>query len=157
MDGHRLASLPGFLDDRRIPNIRDSLNHIQFAESVDPFFHRGKPREFGRPSLMKIANVTKPIVDQPVRTTFQGRPYTAAPVMPTDNDVLGLQYVYGILQHGKTVHVRMNDKVGDIAMDKEFSRTQADDFVGWNTAVRTTDPEKLRILLMGQRGEKNGV
>ena len=106
---------------------------------------------------MKIANVTKPIVDQPVRTTFQRSPYTAAPVMPTDNDVLGFQYVYGILQHGKTVHVRMNDKVGDIAVDKEFSRTQADDFVGWNTAVRTTDPEKLRILLMGQRGEKSRV
>jgi hypothetical protein len=51
----------------------------------------------------------------------------------------------------------MNDKVGDIAVDKEFSRTQADDFVGWNTTVRTTDPEELRILLMGQCGEKRRI
>lgn len=84
---------------------------------------------------MKISNMTKPIVDQPVRMTFQCSSYAAASVMATDNDMFDFQYLHGILQHGEAVHVCMNDKVGDIAVYKEFPGAQADDFVGGNSAV----------------------
>ena len=51
----------------------------------------------------------------------------------------------------------MNDKVGDIAVYKEFPGAQADDFVGRNSAVRTAYPENLRAMLFGKGGEKRGV
>ena len=38
--------------------------------------------------MVKISNMTKPIVDQPVRMTFQGSSYTAASVMTADDDIL---------------------------------------------------------------------
>lgn len=106
---------------------------------------------------MDIANVTKPIIDQSVRLTFHRGPHATATIMPTNDDMFDFQYLYGVLKHRKTVHVRMDDEVGDIAVHKELAGKQADDLVGWNPAVRTTYPKVLRVLLSDKFGEKRWI
>jgi hypothetical protein len=48
----------------------------------------------------------------------------------------------------------VDDEVGDVAMDEQFARPQADDLVGGHPTVCTADPEVLGRLLSGQRFEE---
>ena len=157
MHAYHLASLPCFLDNRRVPNIRYLLDHVQFAEPVYSFFSCGKPQQFGEPSLMEIANVSQPIVDQPVGTAFQSGSYSAAAVMTTNDDMFDLQDLHRVLQHREAIHIGMNDKIGDIAVHEQFSGPKADDFVGGNSTIGAPYPEKLRALLAGKRREKRRI
>ena len=48
----------------------------------------------------------------------------------------------------------MDDYVGDVAMDEELARAQADDLVRRHAAVGAADPQVRRRLLRGQPLEK---
>ena len=50
----------------------------------------------------------------------------------------------------------MRNHIGDIAVDKDVARWQADDLVGGNPRVRTTDPEIFRRLLVRSRSKNCG-
>lgn len=82
-----LASPPRFLDNRRVPYVLYLLDYIQFTESVYLFFGCRKVQQFIRPSLMNIANVAQPVIDQSVRLIFQRGFYASAPVMTTHNNM----------------------------------------------------------------------
>ena len=157
MYGHHLACLPCFLNNRCVSNILYLFDHIQLAEPIDPFFRIGKLQKFTRSSLMNIANVTKPIVDQSMRLAFQRSFYATAPIMTADNNMFDFQYFYGILQCGETIHIYVNYKICNVAMYKEFTGQQADDFISWNSTIRATNPEKLRGLLLASSEKMDGL
>jgi hypothetical protein len=48
----------------------------------------------------------------------------------------------------------MHHHVGNIAVYKNFSRCQADDFVGWYAAVGAANPHVLGLLLIGKASEE---
>jgi hypothetical protein len=52
------------------------------------------------------------------------------------------------LQHGEAVEVGVHDDVGDVAVHEELAREEIDDLVGRDPAVRASDPEVLRMLLL---------
>ena len=157
MYGYHLISLPCFLNNCCVSNIHYLFNHIQLTEPIDPFFCRRKPKKFAGTSLINVTNVTKPIIDQSMRLTFERSLYAATAIMTTNNNVFDFQNIYGILQHGETIHICMNYKVGDITMNKEFAGQEADDFISWNATIRATNPEKLRGLLLSKPGEKGRI
>src|SRR5690606_18849676 len=100
------------------------------------------------------ADGRQPVVDDAVADIFQGRLHAAATVVADDQDVLHLQDIHRVLEHGKDIEVRLRDDVADVAVDENLSRRQAGDLVGGDAAVGTADPQVFRALLIGQAGEE---
>ena len=75
--------------------------------------------------------------------------------MAADDDVLNLEGLDGVLDDGKAVEVGMDDDVGDVAVDEELAREEADDLVGRDAAVGAADPEILGALLPGKGLEES--
>jgi hypothetical protein len=98
--------------------------------------------------------MTEPIVDQPMALVFDRRFNSTASVVTTHDDVFHLKYVDGVLEDGKAVDVRVDDKICHIAMDKDFARQKPNDLVCGDTAVGTTDPKVLGRLLTGEIPEE---
>ena len=67
--------------------------------------------------------------------------------MPAHDHVVDRQHVGGILQNREAVDVRVDNDVGDVAVDEELARQQTDDFVCEDPAVRAADPQASRRLL----------
>ena len=61
---------------------------------------------------------------------------------------------HGELHHRQAVQVAVHDHVGDVAMDEQFARQQADDLVRRHAAVGAADPQVLGPLLPRQVGEE---
>ena len=88
-----------------------------------------------------IADVAQPIVDKAELVVFHGGFDSAAAIVAADDDVFDFEDVDGKFEDGEAVEVCIGDKVCDIAMDEEFSRFQADNFIGGNSAVGAADPK----------------
>lgn len=69
-----------------------------------------------------ILNVAEPIIDQAMPFIFQRGINTSAAVMTANYYVFDLQNLYCKLQHGKAIHVGVNNEVGKVAMDKDLAR-----------------------------------
>src|SRR5262245_29729695 len=81
---------------------------------------------------------------------IQGSPDSAATIMATYDNVPDLEYVDGVFNHRKTVEVGWIDDVCHVSMDEQFARQHSYDLVCRHTAVRATDPKKIRRLLPGE-------
>ena len=104
--------------------------------------------------LTHVLYVSKPVVRETDRQILLRRLYAATSVVPTDNDVLDLEHVDGVLQYGKAVQVRMDDDVRDVAVNEQLTWQQANNLVGRDAAVRAADPEIPGRLLCRERLEK---
>ncbi|SAF43097.1 Uncharacterised protein [Enterobacter hormaechei] len=77
--------------------------------------------------------------------------------MATNNDVLNLKNVNGVLHNRKAVEIGMNNQVSHIAVNKQFARFKTRQTFGGDTAVRTSNPEKARVLRLREFSKKSGV
>ena len=84
------------------------------------------------------------------RTSRAARPAPAAAVMTANDDMLDLQNLYRVLQHGVNVGVERRHKIGDVAMHEELSRSKADNLVGRHAAIGAADPKIFRRLRLAQ-------
>jgi hypothetical protein len=127
------ATLPGILHDRAPAGIDGLLEYTKFTKTLDAGVMRsGQSGAVFGGNVLKMA---EPVVDQAEWTLLERRDNATAPVMAADNDVLHLQDVDGVLQNAQAVQVGVDDQVGHIPVDEEFSREQADDLVGGDAAV----------------------
>ena len=94
-----------------------------------------------------VLDVAQPVVGEADAPVLERRRDAAAAVMAADDDVLDFQHVHGELHHGEAIEVRMDDDVGDVAMDEQFARAQSHDLVGGHAAVRASDPQVAWPLL----------
>ena len=51
----------------------------------------------------------------------------------------------------------MHHHIGDIPVNKQFTRQQPDNIIGRDTAVRAPDPQIIGSLLFGKCLEKTGI
>ena len=86
----------------------------------------------------------QPVVNQTEPRVFERRLDAAAAVMTADDNMLDLQNFDGKLHHRKTIHIRMNDQIGNVSMHEKLAGKQADARRRRNAAVRTTNPEIFR-------------
>ena len=96
----------------------------------------------------------QPVVRQPDALVLQRRRDAAAAIVAADDDVLDLQHIDRELHDRKAIEVRMDDDIGDVAVNEELARQQADDLVGRNAAVGAADPEIAGVLLPGEALEE---
>jgi hypothetical protein len=64
------------------------------------------------------------------------------------------QRVDGILQHGETIQIRVDDDVRDIAVHEQLARWQIHDLVRRHSTISASDPEIFWRLLRGETREK---
>src|SRR5262245_26034545 len=94
-----------------------------------------------------VLDMTQPVVDQAQPVATQGGKHPATAVMPADDDVPYPEDFNGKLNRREAVQVGVGHHVGDVAMNKHFSRQQAYDLVCRHSAIGAPDPEVLRCLL----------
>lgn len=61
--------------------------------------------------------------------------YATTSIMTTNDDVLHLQHFNGILYYGKTIQIRVDDHIGNIAMNKYRTGRKIDDLICRHAAV----------------------
>src|SRR5690606_26493356 len=101
-----------------------------------------------------VLQVAQPVVAEPDAVAPEGGADAAAPVVAADDNVFDLENADGEMEDREAVEVRVDDEVGDVAVDEHFAREQAGDFGGRDPAVGTSDPEVLRRLLLRQAMEE---
>ena len=99
MDGDRLTSLPGFLDDGGVADIFYLFDDIQLAQPVEPLLRRGKARQVARLSLVDVTDVPQPVVDQTEPALLHRRHHATAAVMPTDDHLVHTEDIDRVLNH----------------------------------------------------------
>jgi hypothetical protein len=155
MDMERLASSPGILDDRRPAGVDRLFEDIEFTQSGDL-----GARIADHPSGVFGCNVLQmpqPIVNEAKGSLVQRCGHAAASIVTAHNDVLDVQHIYGELKGAEAVQIGMNDQVGDIPVNEQFAGLEADDLVRRHPAVRASDPEMFRGLLVRQPFEERRI
>ena len=74
--------------------------------------------------------------------------------MAHHNDVLNLEHIDRVLDDAQGVEVRVHQEIGDIAVYKQLTREQINEFVGGHAAVGTAQPHVSGFLLCQQSGEE---
>ena len=82
---------------------------------------------------------------------LQRRLHPAAAVVAADDDVPHLQNVHGVLHDRQAVEVRVDDDVGDVAVDEHLARREVNQLRRGHARVRAPDPQVLRRLLPRRR------
>jgi hypothetical protein len=119
--------------------------------------HRRSSRRFGGKGIeqrlmagMHVLHVAQPEVGESDALVVERGVHTAAAVMADDHDVLDLEHIDGELDHREAVEVGVHHDVGDIAMDEDLARQQADDLVGRHARIGAADPQVFRRLQVRQ-------
>lgn len=87
-----------------------------------------------------VLDVAEPVIDEAQLVPIHCGADASATIVADDHDVLDFQHLDGKLDHGEAVEVGMNDDIGDISMDEDFARFEADDLVGRDSAIGAADP-----------------
>jgi hypothetical protein len=67
-----------------------------------------------------------------------------APIVTANDHMLDFEDIHRILENREAIHVRMDNQVRHITVNKQLSGKQADDLIRRDSAVRTTDPKEFR-------------
>ena len=81
---------------------------------------------------------------------MHGRFHTSAAVVPADDDVSDRKYIYGELENGKAIEVCVGTNIGNVPVDEELARFEANDLICRNSTVGAADPKIIGILIAGQ-------
>ena len=103
-----------------------------------------------------VLDMPQPVVDEADALVLQRRGDAAAAVVPADDDVLDLQHLDRELDHRQAVEIRVDNDVGDVAVNEELARQEPDDLVGRHAAVGAADPEVLGDLLARSCSKNSG-
>ncbi len=145
--------LPCRLDDGCLGQVHHLLFYIELCQSVQTRITGRQGSQFLFMEIVHILNVAEPLIDEPQVLVAQCRANSSAAIVTAYNDVLDFQNLHCILQYAEHVQVCVNHQVSNIAVNKYFPRRCVGDFVGWNPAVGTSDPEKFRSLKVRQPGK----
>ncbi|MNL51808.1 hypothetical protein D3C87_1749380 [compost metagenome] len=77
--------------------------------------------------------------------------------MAANNDVLHFQHVDRVLYDGKTIEIGVNDQVGNVTVNKKFTRIKTCQAFCRDAAVRAANPQKAWILRFRQLLKKSRI
>lgn len=110
--------------------------------------------ELGPVPVGHFSDRVQPLIQDADRSAGQGGPHAPAEVVAADDDVLHLESVNGELEHAEYVRIVPPDEVSDVPVDEDLARFDPRNVLGGNTAVRASDPQKLRLLSFGERAKE---
>ncbi len=121
-------------------DVRYLSHDVEFAKPVESGLLVGDRLERLPVQLIHLADRMQPVVDETATLAVDGGGDAAAAVMSDDDNVPHFQHLDGKLQHRQIVGVLGRREVGDVAMDEDLARRQADDLIGGHAAVGAADP-----------------
>jgi hypothetical protein len=157
MYGQLLAALPGILHDRGLADIDHLFQHVQLAQPVLPDAGRQRLAQITLMLDVHVLHMAQPVVGESDTAPRERSMHPGTAVMAAHDHMLDAEDIDGELQHRQAVEVGVHDHVGDIAVNEQFARLQADDLVGWHPAVGAAYPEILGRLLARETLEEIGV
>ncbi len=92
----------------------------------------------------------QPIVNQTKARIFKRGFHAAAVVMSANDNMFNLKNINGKLNYRKTIHIGMNNKIGDVSVNEHFARQKSDAVGRRDAAVGTANPEKFGRLQSGK-------
>src|SRR6516225_6711796 len=125
--------------------------YIEFNQAVCPEFSIPDGFQFIPVKPVDVLDIAQPHIKNlfEVMVTHCGLD-AATTVMAADDHMVYFKVTDGILQDTEQVYIRMNDQVGNIAVNENLTRLGTRNFIGRNPAVAATDPQELRSLKVGQ-------
>ena len=146
MHNHGLAALPGVGDHGGAAHVARLLQDVELHQRVHPqaFVQTHQKTCLG---VAHILHMAQPVVDQASALVIQCGPNATTVAVAHHDDVLNLQHIDRILDDAQGIEVRVHQKVGHIAVDKQLTREQIDQFVGGHAAVGTAQPHVSGFLL----------
>jgi hypothetical protein len=107
--------------------------------------------------LANVLDVAQPVIGEAKPIAALDGTNAGATVVAANDDVFDFQNIDGELQDGETVEVAMGNDIGEVAVDEHVAWQEANDLIGGNAAVGTTDPKIVGRLLAGEFPKKRGV
>jgi hypothetical protein len=96
---------------------------------------------------MDVSNVPKPVFQRTSMVDIlKGSPDAPAIVMADDHNVLDLQDVHRVLNHGHTIEVRVDNHICYVSVNKHASWRLSDNLISWNAGIRTSYPKNFRRM-----------
>lgn len=142
---------PGALDDGRLGEMHYLLLHIELGEPVGAFLLIIDGVEFLAVQAIYILDIPQPHIQHVLVVVVRHRGFdAAAAIVAADDHVIDFEVIHGEVEHAKQVHVGVDHKVGDIAMDKDLAGHGARDPVCRDAAVATADPQEFGCLQFGE-------
>ncbi len=156
---HRQGLLPspGILNACGLADMDDLFDDIEFTQSVMTGICLENCPQITAKFVIDVAYVANPIVRQPDAPVLKGGAHTRAAVVPHHNDVLHIKVLNRKLNDGQNIQVSVNHQIGNVAVNKNLSWSQARDLIGRHSRVGATDPQIFRILLVCKTGEKRRI
>ena len=127
VNGERLATRPGVLDDRRTRHVVKLVQHVEFHQPRLAGVGIGDQVELPLVQVVDVLDVAQPVVDQPVLLALHGAADAAAAIVAAHDDMLHTQHADRVLQHRQAVDVGVHDEVGDVAVHEHRARVEIDD------------------------------
>ncbi len=145
------------LNSSRLDDVSALLYDAQFDEAIVPRRLVADRIQLFLVDAIDVANVPKPGVQQAQILGRHGSLDTAAAVMAAHDDVLDMEMAHGVLDDAHNIEVRVDDQVGDVAVDEGLAGPEARDLLGGNAGIAASNPEILGALSGTQLGEELGV
>ena len=119
-----LATLPGVLHDGGLADIHDLFDDVELAEAIGPLFV-GQGVEVHGVFEADVLDVAQPVVDEAEAAIGQRGRDTTTAIVADHEDVLDLQEVDREMEHREAIQIGVDDDVGDVAMDEDFTGDEA--------------------------------
>src|SRR5690606_34090821 len=106
-----------------------------FHETVESFLLVFDGFNIAFTEFITVFDMANPIINNPYRTTSHSGFYTTAAIMPTNDYMFYFQHINRIIEYTQHIHIRMNDHIGDVPVNKYLAGLGSDNLVCRNAAV----------------------
>jgi hypothetical protein len=141
MNMQNLFVAPRVLDNSGFGKVEHLLLNILFYESIPSLILIFNGIKFIRVKAIDIFDVSDPVVDDSDRTVIHRRLHTSTAVVTTNYNVTYFKCVNGEIEATKKIKVCINDHIGDVSVDENFTRLCTNDYICGHSAVRATNPK----------------
>ena len=136
----------------------NARGNIQLRQSGSPRALIYNPLELALVLTPQLLQRRQPRIQHAADAAIrQRRPGTPATRVPAQHNVLDLEVLDGVLDHSAGVDVGRADDVGDVAVDKDIARLEAEDRRLRDARVGAAEPEDRRGLAASEGWEERGV
>lgn len=147
----------GLLNSSRLDDISALLLDAEFHEAVISRRFILDAVELLLVETVDVADVPEPRVQQAQVLGCHGSLDTATTVMTAHDDVLDVQMSHGVLDDAHDVEIRVDNQIGDVAVNKGLAGLQTRDQLCGDARVTASDPKILGGLSGAQLGEVLGI
>lgn len=141
--------LVGLLHCGRFDHVDALFLDIELCQAVVFFLRITDGIEFILMQPVDIPDVAQPGIEDAQVFGLHGCFHSPATIMAANNDVLDLQVIHRVIDHGHDIEIDADHHIGEITMDKNITGFHPHELFGSDPAVGTADIQVFGGLTMG--------